>query len=340
MKSLTLDVVIPTYNRSDMLRRTLQSLLDAEMPPDLQVAVAVVDNNSKDATRETVHEFMSAFNGQLKYVFECEQGSSAALNAGIAATSSELVGMINDDEEVDKDWFNQIDRMFRTGDLDFIGGACLPRWEVVPPSWLPDGYRGVIGWVENGDELTPYDDNFNGVLMGGNCVVKRAVFERIGGYATSLGRTDKKLLSGEDEDFYLRLRADGARGIYVPGLIIYHFVPATRLTKKYYRSWCFWCAVSLAMLERERGKKQSLRYIFNVPRWMFKSATNGMITVAASRLMLKRDEAQAFSNELNVWYFTGFFYGANFYKPQITTQLPAESQSLTVATKIQSLDVK
>ena len=47
----TLDVVIPTFNRAPLLRRTLDSLLAADPPAAMSFAVTVCDNRSTDDTR-------------------------------------------------------------------------------------------------------------------------------------------------------------------------------------------------------------------------------------------------------------------------------------------------
>ena len=79
---MQLDVIIPTYNRADLLKLTLQSLLAAEIPAGLSVRVTVVDNNSTDQTYQTVSAFQPLFAGRLNYLFERKQGRSSALNAG------------------------------------------------------------------------------------------------------------------------------------------------------------------------------------------------------------------------------------------------------------------
>src|ERR1051326_7909879 len=98
---MKLDVIIPTYNRSEMLKDTLNSLLRARVPEGLSVHITAVDNNSKDNTREVVQDYIKRYGDRFSYVFESKQGRSAALNAGIAATNGDLIGMIDDDEEVD-----------------------------------------------------------------------------------------------------------------------------------------------------------------------------------------------------------------------------------------------
>jgi glycosyltransferase involved in cell wall biosynthesis len=309
---MQLDVIVATYNRQEMLKRTLASLLAARVPQGLDVRVIVVDNNSKDQTRRIVEEQMGAFNGRLGYLFESRQGKSHALNTAIAATQGDLVGMIDDDEEVDAEWYERASSAFSDEGVDFIGGPYVPRWGVECPKWFPMSYRGVIGWVDGGDQVLVYGENYDGMLMGGNAVIRRSALERVGPYSTSLGRTDKGLLSCEDEDMYQRLIAAGARGLYLPDLIIYHHIPPERLTKRYFRRWCFWHAVSAGMLDRER--RSPVTYLGGVPRWLYGKAARGIVRSAAKMLRKDQDPAQIFSDELALWDLAGFFYGKHFYR--------------------------
>src|ERR1041385_6259028 len=88
-----LEVVVPTYNRADLLPVCLRSLLAGAIPDGLTVGITVVDNNSADDTREVVESWKDRFNGRLSYVFERMQGRSAALNAGITASESDWLGL-------------------------------------------------------------------------------------------------------------------------------------------------------------------------------------------------------------------------------------------------------
>ena len=311
---MKLDVLVPTYNRGEMLKRTLASLLAAEVPPGLDARVTVVDNNSKDNTRQVVLEQQKDFDGRLSYLFEGQQGKSAALNAGIAATDGDLVGIIDDDEEVDANWYKRVHEAFVQNDVDFVGGPYVPRWGAQCPAWFPMSYTGVIGWVDGGDHVAAYDQNFPGMLMGGNCVITRRTLERVGPYATSYGRTDKHLLACEDEDMYRRLLAAGARGLYLPDLIIYHYVPPERLTKRYFRRWCFWRGVSLGMIDREQKGATALPYLAGVPRWLYGQAARGLLRKAQGALKRGQDPAQSFADELAAWDLAGFFYGKHFYR--------------------------
>ena len=311
---MRLEVIIPTYNRCDLLPVCLKSLSAARVPPDMTVGVTVVDNNSTDDTPAVVEEWKQLFTGRLHYTFEKQQGRSFALNAGVNGSESDLVGFIDDDEEIDAAWYETAHQAFTEYDVDFIGGPYIPKWETEPPPWLPRDHQGVIGLVDAGDKIIPYDENYPGILMGGNAVIRRTAIEMAGLYATALGRRGARLLAGEDEDMYRRLLATGAKGLYLPHLKIYHLIPASRLTKKYYRQWSFWRGVSCGVLDRTRP--QNVSYLCGVPRYLFGDAGRGLLGWVDGHLRSSVDESNLFSNELAMWDLAGFFYGKHFYKTE------------------------
>jgi glycosyltransferase involved in cell wall biosynthesis len=311
MNDMRLDVVIPTHNRAELLPRALESLLTAQPPPRLSMDVTVVDNRSTDHTRSVVESFVPSFGERLHYVYEAKPGRSQALNAGIAATRGDLVGMIDDDEEVDRGWLLTIADAFADSRTDFIGGPYLPRWGGQRPVWVGSGYGAVIGWAECGDRTQQFGPGCEAMLMGGNAVIRRSILERVGPYSVDLGRTPGgRLLSCEDEDMFGRLLAIGARGFYRPDLIIHHYVGPERLTKRYFRRWCFWRGVSQGVLDRRRP--EAVSYVLGVPRYRVGAAVRSTID-SGRRLFRRAEPARIFQNELAWWDLAGFVYGKHFY---------------------------
>jgi glycosyltransferase involved in cell wall biosynthesis len=310
---MRLDVLIATYNRADLLARALESLLAADRPAAADLTVTVVDNRSTDDTRSVVASFMPRFDGRLKYLYESQPGRSHALNAGIAATNAELVAMIDDDEEVDRNWLVTIEKAFADPSVDFIGGPYVPRWGGERPAWLGTAYKAAVGWVDGGSQIAEYGPQFAGMLMGGNAVIRRSVLNRVGPYALDVGRSsDGRLLSCEDRDMFNRLLAAGARGFYRPDLVILHYVPPERLTKRYFRRWSFWHGVSLGVLDRRTPPGQ-VPYLLGVPRYMIGVAIRAAVDTAR-RLFARDEPARAFTNELAWWDLLGFFYGKHVYR--------------------------
>jgi len=308
---MKLDVVIATYNRAPLLQRLLESLRTATVPKTLAVRVLVVDNNSNDGTRQLVETMQREWAG-LVYVFEGTQGKSAALNTGLASVDADLVGMVDDDEEVHESWFLAIDEIFRDATIDFVSGPCLPRWGGPIPAWLPPDYPAIIGWVEAGDQIREYGKDYTGIMMGGNAVLRTAALHAVGGYNPTLGRTGTNLCSGEDADLHDRLLASGARGVYYPQLVIYHYVPPERLTKKYFRRWCLHHGVTKAAVDRLRP--EAVPYLCGVPRYVIGKAARSAVLLLRSAVA-PSNPAASFSRELAIWDLCGFLYGKYIVTP-------------------------
>ncbi len=307
---MKLDVVVPTYNRSGLLRLTLLSLLRAPVPGGLAVTILVVDNNSKDDTREVVEQIQSEASLPVRYVKETKQGLSHARNAGLAAGSGEVIGFIDDDEEIAEAWFEVIAREFSDEETQFVGGPYLANCQVPMPEWLPPGYNGVIG-VHEVRPRALFGPGFAGNLNGGNAVFRRSVFERVGLYDVRLGRSGKGLLSEEDAELYRRIVSAGLRGLYVPELAIYHHIPASRLTRRYYRSWCYWRGISHGVADKDR--REPTPYLLGLPRYRIRQALSGLLAMPRN-LSPTRGSGAAFHRELAFWDLLGFIRGKYFVR--------------------------
>jgi glycosyltransferase involved in cell wall biosynthesis len=307
---LRLDVLVATHDRAHLLDRCIRSVLNARPSPHLDVHVTVVCNACRDESREVVLRMQAAFPAQISMIEERRRGKSKALNAGIAATTGDLVGMIDDDEEVDAAWLEVIGEAFQNPGLDFIGGPYLPVSPTPPPDWLPDDYLAVLGGADNGPVPRPYNREFPGILKGGNAVIRRATLERVGPYAEHLGPgASARLFSCEDEDMYWRLLDHGATGQYLPDLVIYHYISKSRLTRQYYRDWCFWRGVSRGLMDRRHPLP--VPYFAGVPRFLWGRAARALLRRAVrGNGSLDRER---FADELRMWDVAGYFYGRHIY---------------------------
>ena len=307
---VTLDVLIPSRNRAGQLTRAIESLLAAPIPEGLAVTIVPVNNGSTDGTGPLLEWLSVRFRGRIQVVEERRCGKSRALNAGIAATSGMLVGMIDDDEEIDRNWYHEVLRAFTASpSLDFIGGPYRPVWAQAPPDWIPNDYLAVLGDVDSGAGEREFSRAFPGILKGGNAVVRRSALLRVGPYAEWLGPAGAaRLLSCEDEEMYLRLLQSGATGRYLPTLIVHHHVSAERLTPGYFRRWCFWRGVSRGLMDR--AHPLPVRYLAGVPRFLYGSAARGLSGIIASGL---GGAPRTLSDELKAWDLAGYFWGRHIY---------------------------
>src|SRR4051812_746457 len=101
---MNVSVVLPTFNGAADLPETLASLAAMSTRHDWELLV--VDNNSTDTTRDVIHGAARDFPVPLKYVFEIEQGRSAALNAGIRQATGDIIATTDDDIRVHPNWLD------------------------------------------------------------------------------------------------------------------------------------------------------------------------------------------------------------------------------------------
>jgi glycosyltransferase involved in cell wall biosynthesis len=306
-----LDVLVPTYNRAALLEAAVRSVLDAAPVAGLEVHVTVICNHCTDDSRDRIAALQAEMPGRISCIEERRRGKSRALNAGIAATCGDLIGMIDDDERVDWNWVRAVAAAFNDDRVDFIGGPYLACWDSPPPVWAPGDYLAVLGSANNGSIGREYDRHFQGILKGGNAVIRRRTLERVGPYAEHLGPGGfSRLFSCEDEEMYLRLLEHGARGRYVPELIIYHYVPTSRLTPEYYRRWCFWRGVSRGLMDHRHHLP--VPYFAGVPRFLLGLAVRGLVGLARG-LVTPQLPADRFRDELRLWDVTGYLFGKHAY---------------------------
>lgn len=167
--SIQISVVIPTYNRADLLPKAIQSALDQTVR-DLELII--VDDGSTDRTGELVRGYNDPRIRYMKH--EQNRGLNPARNTGVRNARGEFVAFLDSDDEWMPDKLAEQIGIFRsstTNDLGVVyGGLEL---------YFPSGECRIItprrkGWVVE-HQLTS-----NLVQGGSNALVRRAAFERAG----------------------------------------------------------------------------------------------------------------------------------------------------------------
>jgi glucosyl-dolichyl phosphate glucuronosyltransferase len=305
-------IVVPTYNRADELRDTLASVASIRTSDSWEVIV--VDNNCNDATPDVVQEAVARFPVPLAYVFEQVPGRCAALNAGIARSTGDIIVTIDDDVRVEPDYLDRIGQSFDSLKCDYIGGRVHPLWRGQRPAWLPahrTRHWAVIALVDEG--LEPFE--WTTMLpIGANMALTRRAFDTVGPWNNNVGRKAGTLLGQEVREWCLRARDKGLRGYYAPAVLVQHVIHADRLNKKYFRRWFYWRGISRAImyqqhgLDMERPQRQvfdfaKVPHVAGVPRYLYRTAATTALRVLNAAL--RRDETAAFENELLLWMYAG-----------------------------------
>jgi glycosyltransferase involved in cell wall biosynthesis len=297
-----LSVVIPTYNRSALLRSAVLSVLGQD--PALPFEVIIVDNNSQDDTAAMVQALVREHPERLRYLFEQEQGNAHARNCGVRSAAGAIVAFIDDDVTVAGDWLPTLVRAFAARpDLSFVGGRVLPRWTEPPPSWLTAEHWSPLALLDYGPDELIIDSGAARTLLTANIAFRRGVFDDIGGFSPALQRVTDRIGSMEDTEFLLRVCRSGKHGLYDPRMVATTTVDLERLSKAYHRRWHAGHGHFFAVM-RDPEWERSRFHLAGVPGHLYRQTLSHGLRWLGSTLTGNPDAA--FTHECHLRFFRGF----------------------------------
>ena len=238
----TLTVLIATHDRAGLLERALRYLNEAHRPEGWRIEILVAANACRDGTHALLDGYVRDASGlarlPLRWFPEPRVGKSHALNSALALLASDLVAFVDDDHRVDSAYFDSVCRAAAAyPDVDVFCGRILPDWDGSEPGWVHDTgryriYPLPVPRYDLGDRRlsSPQDTAAPG---GGNWVLRGALLARTGPFSTEYGPVGRGLEGSEDMEWILRAVHAGARVMYVPEIVQYHYVDPDRLTLGY-----------------------------------------------------------------------------------------------------------
>lgn len=198
--------VIPTYNRANLIGRSIQSVLDQK---DAECFVLIVDDCSTDNTESVVKEYIKKYPSLIKYYkAEENKGPAAARNIGAKMANTDWIAF-NDSDDV---W--HLDKLKKQ--IEYRNSH--PEYDLI--------YTGYRGYHENGVITTTPDRDFGTVLEGNiydSLLIRNSV-----GCPTVMVKRDEFLSSGgfdetynciEDWEFIIRFAANHMIGFIDEDLV-------------------------------------------------------------------------------------------------------------------------
>ena len=298
-----LSVVMCTYNRGALLEPAIRSVLAQTAAPPFELIV--VDNNSSDATRETIQR-CAASDARVRYLFEAQQGLSFARNAGIREARAPLIAFLDDDIRAEQGWVSAVVRAFEEhAEADMVGGRVLPLWPATPPEWLTTDHWAPLALADHGDAPIAITWERPICLVGANLACRRSVFDAVGLFTTELQRVRNGIGSLEDHEFLLRVLRTGQTGLYDPRIMVHAEVQPDRLTRRYHRRWHAGHGHFHALLRSEQMEQTARGTLLGVPAHLYRQAAEDV--AGWIRGVATGNAARAFHHELRLRFFLGFF---------------------------------
>jgi len=216
----TLSVIVVNWNRKELLRACLASLLSQE---GVQKEIIVVDNGSSDGSVQMLEqEFRS-----VKVIGNTVNlGFCAANNQGIAAASGEFIALLNNDAEACPNWLYELRRVFDSRPDVGMAASKVLVWED-PRRIDKAGHLIYLDGQNRGRGSGELDigqyDTMEEILWPDGCAAmyRRGMLEQIGGF-------DEDFFAyADDAELGLRARIAGWRCFYTPAAVVRHHRGAT-----------------------------------------------------------------------------------------------------------------
>lgn len=201
MSPPVVSVVIPTYNRADLLPSALDSVL-AQTHPHLEVLV--VDDGSTDDTLRV----LEGYGERIAVVRQDNAGPSAARNHGIRKTTGAFVAFLDSDDVWLPDKLaRQLEVFAAHPDTGMVGGGCR----------YMDAEGNDLGGVTRCPHVIPLEDFQIFTALPGsasNAVIRRKALEEVGLFDDTLQRA-------EDRELWMRIAERyPVRGVPEPTVLI------------------------------------------------------------------------------------------------------------------------
>jgi len=250
--------VITTHRRRELLIRTLKSVQNAKIPPDLQ-CIYILENDTQPCS-DVSSEFPDL---PTAYRFFPQANKSRALNWLLPELADSLIVFLDDDVLVPACLFSRYSDAFQRTllrrelgpDIAFWGGAVVPEFEESPPSWLLRKLpRSVIGWNLGENSMVVKKPDF----LGCNWAVSAEALLRSQGFDESRGPGTNTISIGQESSAQVRLLHAGYRGFYMPGPPVQHYVPADRCTPEW----------ALQRAEKN-GRGFGMSYAARLGKWIY-----------------------------------------------------------------------
>lgn len=204
-KPLDATLVIPAYNRADLIAETIQSALRQSIPFR---EIIVVNDGSSDDTEAVV----GSFGASVTLITTQNQGVQAARNTGVQASKSELVALLDSDDLLEAEHLACVGSWMQTGAPTDIVYCNFVTFDEASEhadkfSGAPAGY--FDGALQDGDFLYAIPALYKRSLsyqplFSSGHIFRKTFYQAIGGYDPKFNR-----VGAEDWEFTLRAIAQG-----------------------------------------------------------------------------------------------------------------------------------
>lgn len=222
MKKCKLSVIIPSYNMASTLRETIDSILSQSFN---DFELIIVDDGSTDNTKTVIAEYLKGGvkeDSRVSYIFQKNQGRSGALNTGIRKSKGEYITFSDADDILTDD---SLKKRIKALDKNPHIGMVYADVYYTDRCGNVYKYRKSRRFQNKRLLLNDLFSNPTTPIIGTTDMVKREVFNKVGGYKTVYRRN-------QNEEMHIRILSSfDALYLPIPALFYRTYLRRSKILK-------------------------------------------------------------------------------------------------------------
>ena len=117
-------IVVPIYNVEKYLRECLDSIVNQTLK---DIEIICVNDGSTDSCPQILEEFSKKDN-RIKVINKANSGYGASMNIGLAAATGEYIGIVESDDFVKTNMFEDLYNLAKENDADVVKSDWFYYW--------------------------------------------------------------------------------------------------------------------------------------------------------------------------------------------------------------------
>ncbi len=229
-------IIICCYNSENRIETTMTHIAKQMVPKHIPWEVILVDNNSKDKTKEVALSKWNTYKAptQLNIVDQPIQGLSHAREKGINSAQYDYIIFCDDDNWLEKNYIKTAYQIMEDQPkVGAAGGEGFVASDIEIPDWFEEFSNGyAVGKQANQTGILKKRKH----LWGAGIVLRKNLLQKVqqlGIQSLLSGRKGNELLAGDDSEMCRWILLLGYQLWYDEKLQFQHFIPQTRLTLEY-----------------------------------------------------------------------------------------------------------
>ena len=270
-----ISVVIPTYNRCDLLKRAVSSALNQTISTK---EIIIIDNGSTDNTKEMI----SSFYPKITYIYEKRRGVSIARNLGIKNCNSTWIAFLDSDDAWEPQKLEQ---------QLFLSKNIKKKYRLIHTNEI--WYKNNKFQNQSRKHQKLGGDIFKKSLeicciSPSSAFIKKEVFDDYGYF-------DESLEVCEDYDMWIRITAKEDVAFLDKPLVIKYGGHDDQLSKKYWGMDRFRIKSLEKNLEKNWFTKKQKKYVLNILIKKLSIVSNG------AKKRKNEERYRKYNDKLNYW---------------------------------------